>query len=223
MDLVLAMDLRSGLVVHGKRGMRSTYRPLTWGISPSADPREYLLCLSPRLLYIADLDRIEGLGSHEREIRSCSSLVERCYLDRGCRTPEEYLDGAGIINIAATETSRVPLSRYHGGFLSIDMKDGAVIPSGEDPIRMMEEANSWDFEGCILLNIGAVGTGEGIQKEHLSVLREAYDHTLFYGGGVANTGNLDQLSDMGFDGAIVATGVHRGTIPLDALRRGAWC
>lgn len=223
MDLVLAMDLQSGLVVHGKRGLRSSYRPLTWGLSPSADPREYLLCLSPRFLYIADLDRISGRGSHEREIGICSSLVERCYVDRGCRTPEEYLEGPGITNIAATETSLAPLSRYHGGFLSIDVKDGRVIPSGDDPVRMMKEAGSWDFEGCILLNIGAVGTGEGIPEEMLSALREAFDRTLFYGGGVGSAGDLDLLSVLGFDGAIVATGVHRGTIPLDALRRGAWC
>ncbi|MDD1716530.1 MAG: nickel transporter [Methanolinea sp.] len=223
MDLVLAMDLRSGMVVHGMRGMRSTYRPLTWGLSPSADPREYLLCLSPRFLYIADLDRISGRGSHEREIRICSSLVERCYVDRGCRTPEDYLDGAGITNIAATETSQAPLSQYHGGFLSIDVKDGVVIPSGEDPGLVMKEACSWDFEGCILLNIGAVGTGEGIREENLSALRETYDRTLFYGGGVGSTTDLDRLSNLGFDGAIVATGVHRGRIPLDALRRGVWC
>ncbi|HQJ87563.1 MAG TPA: HisA/HisF-related TIM barrel protein, partial [Methanoregulaceae archaeon] len=45
---------------------------------------------------------------------------------------------------------------------------------------------------------------------------------LFYGGGVRSTADLDLLRDAGFDGAIVATAVHRGCIPLDAIRSGRW-
>jgi len=38
MELVLAMDLRRNLVVHGKSGLRATYKPLDWGLSPTAEP-----------------------------------------------------------------------------------------------------------------------------------------------------------------------------------------
>ena len=38
MELVLAMDLRRNMVVHGKSGMRATYKPLDWGLSPTAEP-----------------------------------------------------------------------------------------------------------------------------------------------------------------------------------------
>ena len=62
MELVLAMDLRRNLVVHGKSGLRATYKPLDWGASPTAEPLGYVRALAPKFLYIADLDRIECTG-----------------------------------------------------------------------------------------------------------------------------------------------------------------
>jgi phosphoribosylformimino-5-aminoimidazole carboxamide ribotide isomerase len=35
--------------------------------------------------------------------------------------------------------------------------------------------------------------------------------------------DLEYLRDAGFDGAIVATAVHRGIIPLAWVRRGSLC
>jgi len=46
---------------------------------------------------------------------------------------------------------------------------------------------------------------------------------LLYGGGVAGVDDIHLLSDIGFDGAIIATAVHRGTVPLDWIRRGCQC
>ena len=223
MDLLLAVDLRSGLVVHGERGDRSRYRPLTWGLSPSADPERYVRHIGPRFLYIADLDRITGAGSHEREVASCSALVERAYVDRGRRDPSDYLHDPKIINIAATETSIADLSLYPGGYLSLDLKGGLVMPAGQQPVALLEKAGDWHFEGCIVLNIEVVGTGAGVPEELLVELRAAYDLPLLYGGGVAGPDDLDLISRIGLDGAIVATAVHRGRIPLDAVRRGTWC
>ena len=60
MELVLAMDLRRNLVVHGKSGLRATYKPLDWGLSPTAEPVGFVQAIAPKFLYIADLDRIEG-------------------------------------------------------------------------------------------------------------------------------------------------------------------
>ncbi len=68
------------------------------------------------------------------------------------------LAGEHIVNIVGTETGGSDLSGYHGGFLSIDIKQGRVIPSGNDPVDVFTSAQHWDFEGCILLNISAVGT-----------------------------------------------------------------
>ncbi len=223
MDLVLAMDLKDGFVVHGKSGHRDTYKPLDWGCSPTAEPVGFVKAIAPKNIYIADLDRIQGTGSHDRIVRECARLVSACYIDRGCSSPEDLLEGYNISNIIGTETAGTDLSRFDRGFLSLDLKDGRVIPSGSDPAGMLRQANGWRFDGCIILDITAVGTGKGLDCKMLESLRSAYHRKLFWGGGVAAPGDLEMLCDAGFDGAIIATALHYKKIPLAWIRRGRVC
>ncbi|MGA2917125.1 HisA/HisF-related TIM barrel protein [Methanoregula sp.] len=223
MELVLAMDLRHNLVVHGKSGHRASYKPLDWGYSPTAEPVGFVKAIAPRNIYIADLDRIEGTGSHDRVVRECARNVSACYVDRGCRSPQDLLSGYHIRNIVGTETGGDDLARYGGGLLSIDIRAGKVIPSGSDPVEVLRKANGWKFDGCIILNIGAVGTETGLNREILETLRAAYHRKLFWGGGVASVADLHMLGDAGFDGAIIATALHHGKIPLAWIRRGRMC
>jgi phosphoribosylformimino-5-aminoimidazole carboxamide ribotide isomerase len=223
MELVLAMDLKGGRVVHGKSGQRTTYKPLDWGCSPTAEPLGFVKAIAPKNIYIADLDRIEGTGSHDRIIAECARQVSACYADRGCRSPDDFLRGYHITNIVGTETGGEDLSQYSGGFLSLDMKNGFVIPSGRNPVDVLRKANSWKFDGCIILNIGAVGTEAGLDRELLDATRAAYHRKLFWGGGVAAIADLLMLQDAGFDGAIIATALHQGKIPVDWIRRGQVC
>jgi phosphoribosylformimino-5-aminoimidazole carboxamide ribotide isomerase len=183
----------------------------------------FVKAVAPKFLYIADLDRIEGSGSHDAIISACSEFVTRCYVDRGCRSPDDMLAGDRITNVIGTETGGSDLLRYHGGMLSIDVKDGHVIPSGADPIRVLRTARSWHFEGCILLNLGAVGTEKGTNPQTLGEWRDAYDKRLLYGGGVADVRDLDRIHDAGFDGAIIATALHKGAVPMEWIRRGVFC
>lgn len=223
MKLVLAMDLRHNLVVHGKKGERAGYKPLDWGCSPTAEPLDFVKEIAPKFLYIADLDRIEGTGSHDGVIRECAHLVESCYVDRGCRAPGDFLDGKNIKNIVGTETGGSDLGKYHGGFLSVDIKENRVIPSGKNPTDFLSVASRWDFEGCIILNISSVGTEAGVTSAEAGKLRTAYSGELFYGGGVRNAQDLEILCETGFDGAIIATALHRGAVPLEWVRRGTFC
>ncbi|HZD42418.1 MAG TPA: HisA/HisF-related TIM barrel protein, partial [Methanomicrobiales archaeon] len=91
MELILAVDLMGGRVVHGYKGERSSYRPLDWGIAHSTEPVEYVSEIGPRFLYVADLDRIVGRGSHDAVIEQYARMVERSYVDRGVRSAREYL------------------------------------------------------------------------------------------------------------------------------------
>jgi phosphoribosylformimino-5-aminoimidazole carboxamide ribotide isomerase len=225
MELVLALDLRRNTVVHGKSGLRDTYKPLDWGLSPTAEPIGFVKAVAPKFLYIADLDRIEGTGNNDGLIRECAGLVERCYVDRGTRSPADLLAGPHIKNVIGTETSIADLSRYHGGYLSVDVVNGKVIPTGDSPEAVLRSACSWDFEGCIILNLGFVGTEKGIGAGTgpLAAWRSVYPGRLLYGGGVASAADLDTIKDAGFDGAIIATALHKGAVPADAIRRGTWC
>jgi phosphoribosylformimino-5-aminoimidazole carboxamide ribotide isomerase len=223
MELVLAMDLKGDKVVHGKSGHRADYKPLDWGCSPTAEPIGFVKAIAPKYIYIADLDRIERTGSHDRIAAECARQVSRCYIDRGCRSPDDFLEGYHITNIVGTETGGENLSEYHGGFLSLDLKNGRVIPSGREPVDMLRQANGWKFGGCIILNIGAVGTETGLDPVMLDEMRAAYHQKLFWGGGMATPDDLAMLNDAGFDGAIIATALHHKKIPLAWIRRGRVC
>ena len=223
MKIILAADLQDGMVVHGKSGNRSEYAPLTWGLAPSAEVLSYVTYMKPKYLYAADLDRIAMQGDHTETILKLAPMVGTLYTDRGTTIPEEYLPKP-IVTIVGTETMDAPLEEFEGGMLSIDIKDGKVIPNGEDPAVYLAQASAaGHFDGYLLLNITSVGTGSGIDTALISRLRAATDKPLYYGGGVASMADLETLRDAGIDGAIVATAVHTGAIPLDLIRTGELC
>ncbi|MDV0444261.1 hypothetical protein McpCs1_16630 [Methanocorpusculaceae archaeon Cs1] len=238
MDVVLAVDLKGGYVVHGSCGNRANYLPLNWGLSPSAEPSAYLSVMEPKYLYAADLDRIEFSGDHTKLILRLADFVDGLWVDRGCSIPEEYLCGRNIHNIVGTETIDAPMDEFMGGFLSVDVKDGHVVarqnfsqllpseisdPSGVSPEDVLRLSNDTNFAGCVLLNISSVGTSSGIDAAVAESLRSCCEKTLFYGGGVRSTEDLATLADAGFDGAIVSTAVHKGTVPLKIIQEGSFC
>jgi phosphoribosylformimino-5-aminoimidazole carboxamide ribotide isomerase len=221
MKVILAMDLMDGYVVHGKSGNREEYKPLTWGLSPSAEPISYMTVMKPRYAYVADLDRIEMTGDHTETILRLASIPEKMWVDRGCSIPEEYLPG--VNNIVGTETAAAPLEEFTGGYLSVDVKDGMVIPSGSDPVDVVREAGRYSFDGIILLNISSVGTESGIDEKFVRELRAATKMPLIYGGGVRTEDDLKILSNAGFDGVIISTAVHKGSIPWKIIQEGTYC
>ena len=107
----------------------------------------------------------------------------------------------------------------------MDVINGKVIPNGESPEAVLRSARDLDFEGCIILNLGFVGTQEGVNKgsNHLGMWRSVYEGRLLYGGGVASVADLDILKNAGFDGAIIATALHTGAVPVDMIQRGYLC
>ena len=222
MELILAVDLRDGLVVHGAAGARETYRPLDWGLTPSAEPEAYIAALRPRHVYIADLDRIMRTGDHNALIAHLAPRVATCYVDAGFASADECRAATGFVPVLGTETAADALGDCPGGVLSLDCRDGRVLPHGEDPVAFLERTRDLTFGAHLYLDVGSVGTGRGLDSALLARVRSVSDRRLLYGGGVATTADLDLLADAGYDGAIVATAVHRGAVPLDAVRRGAW-
>lgn len=220
MDLILAADLKGGHIVHGKSGMRDEYRPIVTPLASSSEPIRYLEEIQPRYLYIADLDRISGTGDHDLLIPSLADRVSLLMLDRGCRGPADILMHPRVISIIGTETAGPDLSSYRDGYLSVDMKEGRMLPSLTDPLPFLETAGGYSFDGCILLDISGVGTQSGLDPQRLSRYRAAYQGRLLWGGGVSSMEDLFLLDEQGYDGAIIATAVHRGAIPVDLIRRG---
>lgn len=224
MDILLAIDIMDGYVVQGQSGNRAGYRPLDWGLVPDATPAAYTAAMKPVYGYVADLNGIEGTGGdNEEDVRACCRLLKKSYVNRGCReyTVSEEDRRKGIFPVISTETGGQNLAAYHGGALTVDLKADRIYPTGETPASFLKAANSWDYDVCIIINLGSVGTEQGLPA-YLTEMRSAYEGTLFYGGGLASEADCMAVSEEGYDGVLVATAVHRGNIPFEWIRRGTY-
>ena len=224
MDILLAIDIMGGFVVQGQSGNRESYRPLDWGLVPDATPAAYTAAMKPVYGYVADLDGIEQTGhDNEEGVRACCRTLRKSYVNRGRRayTVSEEDRNAGIFPVISTETGGRDLAAYHGGALTVDLKADRIYPTGEEPAAFLRNANAWDYDVCIVINLGSVGTGRGL-PDYLAEMRSAYEGTLFYGGGLASESDCATIATEGYDGALVATAVHRGSIPLDSVQRGIY-
>jgi phosphoribosylformimino-5-aminoimidazole carboxamide ribotide isomerase len=231
MRCVFVLDLFNGKVVHAVRGERRLYRPVEEysKVVSSSDPISIIKKLSPQEIYIADLNRIQGLGENLMLIRVISSLT-KTMADIGVSSDSDIdLLMPYVMPILGTETAgfelirRAAESRPDALCVSIDMKNREVLtPQGStrmDPFDMIMRLNSLDIREVILLELDRVGTAKGIDREFLIMAASISRHPLILGGGVKDESDLDLLEEIGISAALVATAVHDGRIGLDRLNK----
>jgi phosphoribosylformimino-5-aminoimidazole carboxamide ribotide isomerase len=64
-----------------------------------------------------------------------------------------------------------------------------------------------------VLDVARVGSGRGPDVALLAEMRRRFAHLeLIAGGGVRSREDLEQLGDVGCDGALVATALHEGRV-----------
>ncbi len=221
MKVFFVVDIKDGKVVAGKSGEREKYPPISSvsGVVNSDDAVEVVEEIKPRFLYTADLDRIMGKGNNSDVLLKLSTRVEELIADCGFRKPEE-LENLPFTPVVGTETFDITqLDRKC--YVSIDLKEKFLDASGK--FRSWKEAveflNSLSLEGIIVLPIHAVGT----MKTDFSILERALEiseHPVLLGGGISGIEDLERLKEMGCSGALIATAIHKGRIPVDLVRKG---
>ena len=72
MRIIPVIDLRGGIAVRGRSGDREHYRPVTSALASGADLSDpgallaaYRAAVRPRMIYVADLDRITRSGDND--------------------------------------------------------------------------------------------------------------------------------------------------------------
>jgi len=225
---VFVLDLFNGSAVHALRGEREKYRPIQEmsKIVVTSDPLSILDLLRPKEVYVADLDRITGSGDNldligeigkKAEMMAdvgISSVEELEFLPRPCKP------------VLGTETGSFDLikeaSLKREVVVSIDLFRGAVLARDPalrvSPLDLIRRLNPLPLKEIILLSLDRVGTSAGLDEIFLRKAAGLSAHPLLLGGGVKDASDLDRLEDLGIAGALVATAVHRGTIPLEAIR-----
>jgi phosphoribosylformimino-5-aminoimidazole carboxamide ribotide isomerase len=228
MRCILACDLLGGVVVRGVRGDRDRYRPINEysRVVATSDPVEVIRAMMPRETYVADLDRITGRGDNLPVIEALSKLT-RTMVDAGAAMPEDVdrLRRASQAVILGTETASLALIREcHSSdtIVSVDMRGGrmmAVDPElATTPLEVVRLLDDYALDAIVLLDVARVGSGEGVDFDLLAAAASASRHEIIAGGGVRDLEDLDRIGAAGGAGAIVASAVHSGAIPLQVLR-----
>ncbi len=225
MRCIFVLDILNGAVVHAVRGERNLYEPIAGysKIVSSSGPLDILQQLRPQEVYVADLNQLMGRGENLAIIKEISAMA-KTMADTGISKATD-LDclPASVCPILGTETAPFRLMEELAPLrkivVSLDMKNRKVLArdallANETPLQALQRLNRLPLEGVILLELNRVGTSSGLNKAFLEKAIAISEHPLILGGGVKDEEDLRALEEMGFSGALVATAVHNGSVPV---------
>jgi phosphoribosylformimino-5-aminoimidazole carboxamide ribotide isomerase len=235
--IVGVIDLWRGRAVHARAGRRDLYEPVlrVSGTTIKAGDavalaRAYVDRLGIGELYVADLDALGGGPVQRSAIAAIAAIGAPVLLDAAVTSPDEArrahdLGADRVIVALETLPGFEPLrdvcsaiGSAHVAF-SLDLRDGVpVVASGarisaEPPQAIAARAIDAGAGTLIVIDLGRVGTGRGLDFDLLASVRGVTQGTrLLAGGGVRGVGDLARLAEVGCDGALVATALHDGRI-----------
>jgi len=242
MELIPVLDLARGVAVHAIGGDRSRYEPVQSVLTPGRDGDAMALARAYRALpaavercYVADLDAIAGHPAQLAllgRLQSPEGFDGPLLLDAGVASLDglERLGRAFVHVVVGLETlsSFADLARLAAQVdvtFSLDLRDDRALLRPEllaeaesaDPLVLARAAVDAGAGSLILLDVGRVGRGTGVNLALLASLRRALPAVrMLAGGGVRDTGDIVALSEGGCDGVLIATALHRGTVTASA-------
>jgi phosphoribosylformimino-5-aminoimidazole carboxamide ribotide isomerase len=243
MQIIPVLDIAGGIAVHAQAGERTRYAPLESGLAPGSvgDPlavlRAFHSSLGIHQCYVADLDAIQGGAVQRTLLRELAEFhtgfAGALMVDAGTHLPEGALEvlscGASEVVvgletlqafsdleniISVVGTSRVVFSldlRLGNPILHPAMQDARG--AGPEPVSLAEQAAAQGASAILILDLGRVGTGCGVDLGLLESLRRRLPAVrLLAGGGVLTRVDLERMRDAGCDGALVASAIHTGRL-----------
>jgi phosphoribosylformimino-5-aminoimidazole carboxamide ribotide isomerase len=232
MQIVPVLDLKGGVVVHARRGVRSDYEPLrsplVAGSGPAPVARALCAACHTNRLYVADLDALAGEPPDEATLSGLGEIAQT-WVDAGATTPQRAaaLGRAGAArNVVGTESlapgamTEVAQLAPPPLVLSVDLRGGRLISpdpavDGRDPASAAGLARVLGVTELLVIDLARVGSGSGPPVDAVAELAAALPGVAIYaGGGVRNDEDLCALESAGAAGALVATALHEGRITL---------
>jgi phosphoribosylformimino-5-aminoimidazole carboxamide ribotide isomerase len=230
MLIIPVIDLSCGLVVHAKQGQRASYQPITSVISTSAEPvtvLSSLLELYPfKIIYIADLDAIQGMTSQHTLISELASRIKQCefWVDAGIESIHNRLADYSSSNIKLIFGSENKLPRDElislinnnpDLILSLDFIENKLTEN----TYLLQDTTIWTKQ-LIVMMLSRVGSNKGINMQCLNnILKLAGNNEIYAAGGVQNMNDLMQLNSMNVKGVLLATALHTGAITQEDLKQ----
>jgi phosphoribosylformimino-5-aminoimidazole carboxamide ribotide isomerase len=222
MEVIPVIDLKDGVVVHARMGMRSAYAPIETPLSPTSRPNDVargLLSIFPfETFYVADLDAIEHRGDNSAALRQLSAEYPNLvfWVDAGVADVHHaarWLEaGFGHLVLGSETQQNSELSRFlrrnERTILSLDFRGHAFL----GPVSLLNDASTWPAK-IIVMTLARVGSASGPDMNRLATIKSrVVNRQVYAAGGVRDANDLVLLARVGIAGALVATSLHNGTL-----------
>ena len=218
MKLIPVIDLKNGVVVHAKQGLRDQYQPIKSILTLNADIYSvlhgFLHLHAFDTFYIADLDAITGQGSHADLIQKVLNDFPEImfWVDAGYQKvqpfPPNYLPVLG--SECFTNVNFGELADFNQQFvLSLDYGAKSEQLGAK---KLFTQTELWS-ESVIIMTLNRVGSSSGVDIELLQRFKHDYPQKNFIAaGGVRNVQDIEQLKIIGIQHVLVASALHSGVI-----------
>jgi phosphoribosylformimino-5-aminoimidazole carboxamide ribotide isomerase len=243
MQIIPVLDLAGGLAVHAQAGDRARYAPVVSDLVPGrvGDPAALLRAFHANLgiheCYLADLDAIQGGAVQRTLIRELAEFhtgfAGALLVDAGTHSPggalevlscgaSEIVVGLETLHAFADLRAIIGLVGRSRVVFSLDLRLGSPVlhnamqdatGPGPEAVSLAEQAEGIGVASILLLDLGRVGTGVGVDLGLLETVRQRLPGIrLLAGGGVLTRRDLERMRDVGCDGALVASAIHTGRL-----------
>jgi phosphoribosylformimino-5-aminoimidazole carboxamide ribotide isomerase len=229
MEVIPVIDLKEGIVVHARMGMRSEYAAIKTPLSRTSLPNDVtrgLLSIFPfERLYVADLDAIARKGENTAALKRLRTEFPDLvfWVDAGIadvQDAERWLEAdLGHLVIGSETQQDSELIRHIGRndrtILSLDFRGDAFL----GPVSLLKDPDTWPTK-IIVMTLARVGSASGPDMNRLKSIKSRADNQQIYAaGGVRGANDLALLAQAGIAGALVATSLHSGKLTGAQIER----
>ncbi len=238
--IIPVIDIMNGTAVHANKGLRNEYQPIHMKFSQSSKPQDLLTVFSEKFsfteTYIADLDSIIR---EKPNIEFLSKIIQESpldiMLDAGIRNlydimqfknlglskiilATETIESFDVVDDAISELSPEKI------IVSIDMKKQKLISESAEIAEMdidtiIKQVSKKGISEIILLDLAKVGSLTGGGHANYQSIRSNHPNLrIILGGGVKDINDVISIKRQGFNGALIATSLHKGIITPDNVR-----
>lgn len=222
MQVIPVIDLRSGVVVHARKGDRGSYEPLRSPLSPTSDPVDVvrgLLSAYPfPTLYVADLDAIQSHGDNFQTLRRIRDEFPalQMWVDNGAADASAlhaFIEadlGTLVIGSESQRDSKLIAQNRDSTrvVLSLDFRGDAF----QGPQDILSEPALWPHR-IIVMTLARVGSDAGPDLARFAAIRSiAGGRELYAAGGVRDASDLSALKAAGAFGALISSALHERRI-----------
>ena len=223
MKIIPVIDLKDGVVVHARQGLRDEYQPINTKLCQSSDIYQvieaFLGFYNFDTIYIADLNAITQQGDHERLITAVVSCFPHLtfWIDSGYQCVKKYPDNHLPVlgSECYSDETVLELKDFNNRFiLSLDYSMAGELGAKS----LFYRQDLWP-DSIIIMTLNRVGSHQGPDLVKLNGFCRHYpDKQFIAAGGIRNADDLHALKQAGVKQALIASALHSGAISREDVQ-----